>query len=578
MKRSAIYARYSSDLQSPSSIEDQLRLCRAYAERQGQGWTVVATFEDRAVSGVGVDHRPGYQQLMTAALSPARPFDVILVEDLSRLTREISETDTLYRRLRLRGIDLVGVSDGVDTSRRGAAVHIALKGVMNAIYLDDLAAKTHRGLEGRVVRGMSPGGRLFGYRTVSVPDESHAGKRDAPTRFEIDEREADVVRRIFRDYSAGRSMKAIAHRLNAEGIPFPAKDTKRGPARRGWAVSTIQVMLRNEKYAGVWVWNRTRFLKDPDTGRRRPVPRPPDEWIRQERPALRIVDPDLWAAVQARAKYVEEAFGYGPGRPPRGGARVAYSLHLLAGVLRCGVCGARMVAMTATRKKADRTYRYGWYRCGFARDKGPAVCAHGAWYRRERLEGALLGKFREATTPAMIAAVTRAVNDHVDAMYRQRDTDADRVKAEILRLERQAGNLVRFIADGGDVPTVREELRTIEEALGGLRVSLVELEGTPHQTPRVHPAWVRAKLNHLGELVRSDVARARAEIVKHLDGDLIISPRPSVAGVRRAEVSGRVKANSLLAEQEAVCLQVVAGGRFGLSANTPLTFRFEVEA
>jgi site-specific DNA recombinase len=86
MTRVAIYAQYSSDLQSPTSIDDQLRLCRADAERQG--WTVVTTFEDRAVSGGGVHRRPGYE-LLTAALSPARPFDLILVEDLSRLTREI---------------------------------------------------------------------------------------------------------------------------------------------------------------------------------------------------------------------------------------------------------------------------------------------------------------------------------------------------------------------------------------------------------------------------------------------------------------------------------------------------------
>lgn len=70
-------------------------------------------------------------------------------------------------------------------------------------------------------------------------------------------RESDVVRRVFRDYAEGRSMRTIAHQLNAEGIPFPAKDTKRGPTRRGWAVSTIYSMLLNEKYTGLWVWNKT---------------------------------------------------------------------------------------------------------------------------------------------------------------------------------------------------------------------------------------------------------------------------------------------------------------------------------
>ena len=45
-------------------------------------------------------------------------------------------------------------------------------------------------------------------------------------------------------------MKAIAHGLNQARVPFPAKDTKRGPARLGWTVSTVYTIVRNEKYAG----------------------------------------------------------------------------------------------------------------------------------------------------------------------------------------------------------------------------------------------------------------------------------------------------------------------------------------
>lgn len=176
MKRCAIYARYSSDLQSPTSIEDQFRLCRAYAERQE--WTVVATFEDAARSGFGTEHRPAYQRFLAAALAPAPAFDVVLVEDLSRLTREIGELMRLAARLRLKGVELVGVSDGIVTGRQGAKVQLAVKGLMNELYLDDLRDKTHRGLSGRVTRGFSAGGRIFGYRTVPADPAAHASRRD----------------------------------------------------------------------------------------------------------------------------------------------------------------------------------------------------------------------------------------------------------------------------------------------------------------------------------------------------------------------------------------------------------------
>jgi DNA invertase Pin-like site-specific DNA recombinase len=557
MKRAAIYARYSSDLQSPDSIADQLRLCESYAERQG--WVVAARFHDAATSGVGVDHRPGYRALMAAALETPRPFDVVLVEDLSRLTRELSESDLLYRRLRLRGIDLVGVSDGLDTSRRGAAAHIAMKGAMNAIYLEDLADKTHRGLMGSVERGLSAGGKLFGYRTVAVPGELRAGGRKAPTRFEIHPVEAEVVRRIFRDYLAGLSMMAIAHGLNREGVLFPAKDTKRGPARAGWAVSTIHAILSNPKYMGTWIWNQTRFLKDPETGRRRPIARPESEWIRQTRPDLAIVQVTFWGAVQARRAH----FGAGPRRPPRNGAVPGYaSPYLLSGLLRCKLCGARMTAQTAKRRKGTKVYAYRWMVCSFAKNKGPAVCGHGVWYRQERLEAALIGKFREATTPAMVTVLATLVNDQVAERLRQRDSRTGGLKAELLQLEREAGHLVRFLAGGGDSATVVAQLRQTEAAIAGLRAEMNRAERSAPAVPVVHRTWVTQRVEHLEALLASDPQRARLEIAKHLDGDLTVEPRPSEAGERRVIIAGRVKHDTLLAggQEGEVFTEVGCGG------------------
>ena len=88
-----------------------------------------------------------------------------------------------------------------------------------------------------------------------------------------------------------------------------------------------------------------------------------------------------------------------------------------------------------------------------------------------------------------------------------------------------------------------------------------------------------AKLERLDALLRRDPQRAKIEIQKHLDGDLVIAPRPSTTGERRAEISGHAKNDSLLSDQEAIRrLQVVAGARNHLPANRSLGFRFEVTA
>ena len=112
--------------------------------------------------------------------------------------------------------------------------------------------------------------------------------------------EAEVIRRIFRDYAAGVSPKALAKRLNAERCS--------GPGGTPWNPSTIHGnpargtgILNNELYVGRLVWNRLRYVKDPDTGKRVSRPNPPSEWVTTAVPAAadrgrRAVEPGEGAA------------------------------------------------------------------------------------------------------------------------------------------------------------------------------------------------------------------------------------------------------------------------------------------
>ena len=522
MMHAALYARYSSDRQKPCSIDDQVRLCEARVERE-RG-RVVTTYHDAAQSGFGVAHRAGYQALLADARQTPPPFDTIIVEHTDRLTRDNVELQRLCRWLRLKGIRLISVSNGIDTGQPGSKIPLMMSGFVSELFLDDLAAKTHRGLSGRVARGLSAGGRCFGFRAV-------------PRGFEIEAREAGVVRRIFDAYANGRSLKAIAHKLNAEGVP--------SPTGRGWGATTLRLMLRNERYRGVLVWNRTQFVKDPDSGRRRAVPRPAAEWVRQPCPELRILEEDRWLAVQRRLAFVREAFGSGR---PHGRASVAYSPTLLSGALACGPCGAAMIGQAVTRKTGATLSRYAYYRCGTAAAKGSAVCSHGVGYRQDRLEAAILSEFRRAMTPPMIERLTMMVNTHIDILSRRQDARVGESQGEILQLEREARNLLTFLRDGRDSTLVRDELARIEAALTALRLEQATLHSaSPVPPPKVHPAWVRARLEQLDELLHSDPDRARAEILKHLAGVLTITPLPPAGRERRAAISGTIAPDGLLA-------------------------------
>ncbi len=212
-----IYARYSSDNQRDASIADQLRVCREYAARQG--WMVVQELTDHAISGATL-LRSGFQALMRDALN--RRFDVVLAESLDRFSRDQEDTAGLFKRLTFAGVNIVTLAEGDITH-----LHIGFKGTMNALFLKDLADKTHRGLRGRVEGGKSAGGLCYGYRVV----KSLTGGTVTTGEREIEPAEAAIVERIFREYVAGVAPKAIARRLNQDGVAGPFGGT--------WSPSTI---------------------------------------------------------------------------------------------------------------------------------------------------------------------------------------------------------------------------------------------------------------------------------------------------------------------------------------------------
>src|SRR5690606_10700235 len=180
-KRAAIYARFSTDLQNERSIEDQVTLCRKHAGEHNL--TVVATYEDRARSGASVFGREGLVQLMDAARDGA--FDVVVIEALDRLSRDMEDLAGIHKRLSFLNIEIRAVHDGVANT-----VLVGLRGLVGQLYREDNAHKIRRGQAGRVGQGLNAGGLTFGY--APVPGE--------PGKRQIVEEEAEIIRRIFEEY------------------------------------------------------------------------------------------------------------------------------------------------------------------------------------------------------------------------------------------------------------------------------------------------------------------------------------------------------------------------------------------
>ncbi|MGI4801263.1 MAG: recombinase family protein [Janthinobacterium lividum] len=520
--RVVIYARYSSENQREASIQDQLRICKDRIARED--WDLVQVFQDRALSGAST-LRPGYQALLAGAREGA--FDVVLAEALDRLSRDQEDVAALYKRLRFAGIRVVTLAEGEISE-----LHVGLKGTMNALFLRDLAAKTHRGLRGRIEAGRSGGGNAYGYAVVHRlgPDgQPLTGER------EIDPVQGTVVTRIFRDYADGLSPKRIALNLNAEATL--------GPRGGAWSPSTINGnsargtgILNNELYIGRLIWNRLSYAKDPDTGRRRSRPHAAAEQVVTEVPELRIINDPLWQAVKARQASVRHDPNEGelstatgaavPSRPYWSKQRPRY---LFSGLMHCGVCGGGFSKISAVH-----------FGCSTARNKGATACTNLRTIRRNELEDRALHTLRARL---MDPTLYKAFSEEFVAEWNRSQGDAAAGRAardaELQRVRQQIERLVDAIVNGTPAVAVNARLQQLEAR----RLQLeAELSQALPEVLRLHPALpeiYRAKVKDLVSALDGDDAATARELVRGLVEHITLHPE---ADGYRVEVRGELAA------------------------------------
>jgi len=543
----AIYARYSTDMQRDASIEDQIRLCE---ERAGkEGWQVHNCYTDHGTSGATL-MRPGVQMLLQEAM--AGKFDIILAEALDRLSRDQEDIAGIYKRLSFAGVRIVTLSEG-DVNH----LHIGLKGTMNALSLKDLADKTRRGLRGRVEAGKSGGGNAYGYDVVKSFDEDGEAKRG---NRKINEFEAGVVRRIFNDYAAGKSPKAIAAQLNADGIA--------GPSGKGWGQSTINGnrergtgILNNELYIGRMVWNRLRYIKDPETGKRVSRLNDQAEWVVQDVPDLRIIDQELWDKAKARQGELrikkKNDTGIWDRRRPK---------YLLSGLIKCGHCGGGFSTVSQTHMG-----------CSTARNKG--TCDNRRTIKREALEELVLsGLQHHLMDPALCEIFAEEYTRHLNEIRIAKNASIEAAKAELVRIDREQEKLVDAICDGVPAIKVKDRMITLEARQKELEEKLANSKEEP---VLIHPNMGRVYRRQIADLATAlndkNGRTEAAEILRGLIDRIVITPDPEtgkpvvdlegdLAGI--LSLSQTSKNAASISEDDVSQLKLVAGVRF-----EPTTFR-----
>lgn len=308
MKTAVLYARYSSDKQREASIDDQLRVCHEFCEREGID--VVKQYTDYALSGK-TDQRPEFR----AMIDNAPESDVVVVYMFDRFSRSRYDAIVYKKALRDCGVRVLSATEPVDNTPEGNLQESMLE-VLSEYYVADLARKVRRGMEGNALKARNNGYKLFGYDT---DPETH--------RYVINEAEAAAVVEVFDRHLAGESMYSIGQIMRA----------------RGWTTSTgtpvdynwVLRIINRRAYTGLYSWGG----------------------IEVEGGMPVIIDKDKF----------ERAAKVGRKKPRKG---ENWSDYKLTGKLRCGLCGDYMHGYGGTGKSGKRYYYYGCKERGTCKRKG----------------------------------------------------------------------------------------------------------------------------------------------------------------------------------------------------------------
>lgn len=497
MPKVALYARYSSDLQNPQSIDDQLLLCRQLAEQEG--WEVVDSYFDKAISGASIRGRVGLSRLLADVRDGC--FDVVCAEALDRISRDQEDIAHVHKALCFAGVTLHTVAEGVADE-----MQIGLRGTMNELFLKDLAAKTHRGQRGRVEKGRSGGGLAYGY-DVAEDEDGEAGGRT------INETQALVVRRIFQAFAMGENPNAIAEMLNREVVPGPAGRTWAGTTIRGHRVRGTGI-LNNELYCGVLVWNRLRYIKDPQTGKRQARMNPESVWIRKHLPDLRIVEEPLWQAVKERQCDLDRrhaGIGNGVRNSMRGKARgLVASSSTFCHLLICAQCDGDFCNVGRERYGCANHYR----------SRG---CGNGKTVQRRVMEQQVRRVLSEAS--ALIDQHATQLVDEEQLHLREQRHQLERDRRELEKVDGKLNGLMAAIEDGLYAPRIKVRFQQLEDQATRLCAKL-KIQGERMENAQKRSSSISGQVKELIAHLQTNDDNYAVLRLRRMIGPISVSPGP----------------------------------------------------
>lgn len=562
--RWTFYGRYSSPRQKRASTVDQKRNCAEHAAREG--WVAVpACFRaDEEKTGTTLLGRDGIKDLIQMVKQVPRPFDIIVIDETSRLGRRMADVLHLMDIFDHYKVRVYFVNDelmsGTDVFREVFT---------NKARADEQFSKTHgkrvrRGKIGRFDAGFNTGGGCYGFKNEKVYDPSVRGEYGGPGivgRMQVKDPEtAVIVLRLFESADRGMSDRELAIMLNVEQVPPPQPTRKR--ATPSWSKGAVKTILTNERYIGKLAYGRTLEKRNPETGLKEREDIDEALWRKRQDERLRIVPDDLFYRVQEKRKLKAVQIGI---QRTGGMSRTERSRrYFLSGLIKCGLCGSSMIVRTT------KPVRYG---CSDHQERG--ICPNRALISQEKLEGVFLRSLAENLRSQIIREeAVQALFEFVQANRVKRtslESPAEERRKNLeesrKRLLRQQANLVTAIKESGGIRALYDELKGIQASLSRVDEMLVPVDVPPETTVTIEEvrSFVGEQIQNLEGLLASEPEVLKQDFQRRIT-KIMLTPTVDDRGVVY-RVTGDL---ALFIAPESV-VQPNQGSLFELHYNLPIS-------
>lgn len=416
-----ILARYSTDNQTPVTIDVQVEKCREWCEKNG--YAVGKVFADEAVSGMK-ETRAGYEAcMMHLGMGGAQ---LVVVYDQSRMFREFTEWFQFRKDVDMLGARVASVTQpmvGGDLKDPAVFINEAATAMLNHAQVLITRQKTIDALRHNAHEGKSSGGKPpLGYDL------------DKDKKYIINEHEAEAVRSVFQMFAQGHSYGEIVDELNHRGYC-----TKRG---QPFGKNSIFDLLKNEKYIGRLIYGATKAQAN---GRWNNHAKNMENAVIVEGAIPPIIDKDLWDRVQSKIRT----------RKGAGGRYSAKREYLLTGKVFCGDCGASMVVM------GSKGSGYQYYECNNKRRTHSCSMKN---IRTEWLERTVAASVKNMLSDQQnIEALIEVARDQERQITTEYDNRRAALAARYTKVSKQIDNGLNALLSGVDSPSLKEKIRCLEE-------------------------------------------------------------------------------------------------------------------